>query len=205
MKMFLTAVKDRLQDRINFKNRSRLTNLTPTIITSNCTGRFLYHWLGLEFRSPFINLYMTPEDFLTAMEHFEEFMHTEIYEGEGKDYPIGIGAYNTKIHFMHYKTFKDAVAKWKSRTQRMDVENMGISLTNWNGITKELVRFDKLPFRNKVVFTDEEFPEIESVFCIKGYDCKNGKNGNIYATQTITGKRYIDQFDYVEWINSFKK
>ena len=82
---------------------------------------------------------------------------------------------------------------------------MGISLTNWNGITKELVRFDKLPFRNKVVFTDEEFPEIESVFCIKGYDCKNGKNGNIYATQTITGKRYIDQFDYVEWINSFKK
>ena len=72
MKMFLTAVKDRLQDRINFKNRSRLTNLTPTIITSNCTGGFLYHWLGLEFRSSFINLYMTPEDFLTAMEHFEE-------------------------------------------------------------------------------------------------------------------------------------
>ena len=47
MKMFLTAVKDRLQDRINFKNRSRLTNLTPTIITSNCTGGFLYHRFGV--------------------------------------------------------------------------------------------------------------------------------------------------------------
>ena len=86
-------VKECLQDRINERNRERLLNKTPSIICSNCTGGFLYHWLGLEFRSPFINLYMTPGDFVTALEHFEEFMKTDFEEIQIRelDYPVGRG------------------------------------------------------------------------------------------------------------------
>ena len=68
-----------------------------------------------------------------------------------------------------------------------------------------LERFEQLPFKHKVAFTDRAYPEMKSVFQLKGYDCRNGKNGNVYATQKLNGMRYIDQFDYVEWINHLAK
>ena len=119
MEEFVNFIKNKLQDHINQRNQKRLTNSTPTIIASNCTGGFLYHWLGLEFRSPFINLYMTPEDFLTAMENFEDFINTPIRECENNDhdYPVGIGAYEKKIHFMHYPSFDSAVTTWNRRCE----------------------------------------------------------------------------------------
>lgn len=199
----INEIKDTLQERINKKNRKKLTNLTPTIIASNCTGGFLYHWLGLQFRSPFINLYMTPNDFITALEHFDEFINYEIEEvyDSGYNYPVGKSAYNTIIHFMHYPSFQKAIEDWNKRKQRIDYHNIGVMLTNWSGDMSQLERFDHLPFKHKVVFTDCEVCHLSSVFCLKGYNCHNGKNGNIYSTQHFSGTRYIDQFDYVDWLN----
>ena len=80
----------RRQEKINENNRKRLINRTPTLICSNCTGGVLYHWLGLKFQSPFINLYMDNDDFLTAMENFDEFINGDIIEdtNSGKSYPV---------------------------------------------------------------------------------------------------------------------
>lgn len=114
---FKDSIKKELQDKIDRKNQNRLRNKTVTIISSNCTGGFLYHWLGLQFKSPFINLFMTPDDFIVAMEHFEEFIAFPITEKKDANfgYPVGIGAFNTLIHFMHYATFEDAIEKWNER------------------------------------------------------------------------------------------
>ena len=204
MNSIACKIKDFLQKRINEKNRRRLRNTNPTIVASNCTGGFLYHWLGLEFRSPFINLYMTPDDFLTALENFDEFINTPIVESDDNrwNYPVGIGAFDTKIHFMHYKTFEDAIEAWERRKKRIDKNNMCVILSNWGGCVAQLARFERLPFVSKVVFTDIEYPEFKSSFCLKGYNCKNKANGNVYATQKVNGKRYIDQFDYVGMLNS---
>lgn len=124
-----------LHDRINRRNRGRLKNESPTLICSNCAGGFIYHWLGLQFRSPFINLFLTPEDFIIALENFEEFLNTPIQElkDSGKDYPVGIGAFGVKIHFMHYKDFSEAVMKWNDRKRRINMSNMGVMLTNYSG------------------------------------------------------------------------
>ena len=182
-----------------------MTNLSPTLVCSNCTGGFLYHWLGLRFRSPFINLYMTNEDFLTALEHWDEFLKADIKEvtDSGYDYPVGKSIEGTRIHFVHYDSFNSAVAKWNERRTRMDSGNMGIMLTNWDGDVSILERFDRLPFLHKVAFVDKPYPQFRSAFCLKGFDKVKGVK-NIYATQHLSGKRYIDQFDYVSFINSLK-
>lgn len=122
------------QNKINERNRNRLINKTPTIICSNCTGGVLYHWLGLKFYSPFINLYMNNEDFILAMENFDNFISTEIIEdiNSGKAYPVGSGFGGCKIHFMHYKSFQDALLKWNERKSRINKDNMTIWLTNYN-------------------------------------------------------------------------
>lgn len=203
----LKKLKDWLQSRINTENRKRLTNFTPSLICSNCTGGFLYHWLGLRFNSPFINLYMTNEDFVSALENWDYFIRGEIKEvrNSGYPYPVGEGYGGVKIHFVHYKSFSDALAKWKERRERINEANMGIMLTNWGGVNLTLLeRFDQLPFKHKVVFVDRPYPQIRSAFCLRGFSKVKGVK-NIYATQYIDGRRYIDQFDYVSFINSLNE
>lgn len=130
-------ILDRLHDQISLNNRRRLRNSTPTLICSNCAGGFIYHWLGLQFRSPFINLFLTPEDFVTVLENFDEFINTPICEikDSGKNYPVGVGAFGIKVYFMHYKSFDEAIAKWNERKKRIDKSNMGVVLTNYAGGT----------------------------------------------------------------------
>lgn len=195
------------QNRINLKNR--LINRTPTLICSNCTGGVLYHWLGLKFQSPFINLYMTNNDFISAMENFDKFISTDIIEeyDSGKNYPVGIGYGGCRIHFMHYNTFQEAKQKWDERKQRIDKDNMAIWLTNFNSdnfgrvAECELVkRFNKLPFRNKLIFSGHKI-DAPNVIWLKGYNKVEHKY-NIFRTQNIFGKRWIDQFDYVSYLNN---
>ena len=71
---------DYLHNRINQSNQRRLINKTPSLICSNCTGGFIYHWLGLKFNSPFINLYLKDSDFVKALSNWEEFLRFEIKE-----------------------------------------------------------------------------------------------------------------------------
>lgn len=54
-------------------------------------------------------------------------------KNSGKDYPVGIGAFGIKIHFMHYKTFGEALAKWEERKKRISEDNMGVMLCNFSG------------------------------------------------------------------------
>ena len=72
----MESLKQYLQERINKKNRQRLKNTTPSLICNNCLGGFIYHWLGLKFNSPFINLYLEDNDFLLALENLEDFRDT---------------------------------------------------------------------------------------------------------------------------------
>lgn len=159
------------QNKIDFVNQSRLTNKNITLICSNCAGGILYHNLGLQFRSPFINLYMGNNDFLYALEHFDEFLAQDVVEDKNfeKNYPVGIGLGDVRIHFMHYDSFEEAIEKWNARKARVDMNNAEFMLTNFSGDFNVLQRFEKLPYANKVVFTREEYPEITSAFCLKGY------------------------------------
>lgn len=202
----LNIYKKTLQNLYNYINRRKLKNKEFTLVCSNCTGGFLYHWLGLKFNSPFINLYMSPADFLTALENFDEFLHTPFKEDieSNHPYPVGIGIKNTRVHFVHYNTFSEAIEKWEERKKRINLENMAIMLTNFHGkgaMDNNIVqRFEKLPFKHKVVFT--AYPtRYKSAFHLKGFE-KVQSQRNIYATQNpITCKRYIDQFNYVDFFN----
>lgn len=196
----------KIQDAINKRNRAKLTNYEPTLICSNCLGGFLYHWLGLRFMSPFINLYLTNDDFLLALENWNFFINCQIQEDLESDtsYPVGIVKIPAggiiKIHFLHYKSFQEAIMKWKDRCKRIDQDNIGVILSNWNGNVNILNRFERLPFSHKVVLTDKPYPVYPHSYYIKGYKLNSGRN--IWATKTVFGKRYIDQFDYVSFINS---
>ena len=91
-----------VHNAINKRYRKRLKNTNVTLITSNCAGGIIYHWLGLKFNSPFINLWLTNDDYIRALENFDDFINTPILEckTENVDYPVGVGWGGIKIYFM---------------------------------------------------------------------------------------------------------
>lgn len=86
------SILNYIHDLHDKKNKKRLKNYSPSIISSNCTGGFIYHWLGLKFRSPFINLYLENEDFVNMLENWECTKNSEIIEDKNtnKPFPVGI-------------------------------------------------------------------------------------------------------------------
>ena len=67
-----------------------------------------------------------------------------------------------------------------------------------------LESFEKLPFQNKLVFVNRPFPEYKSAVYLRGFEKCEGV-GQIYRTKNFLGKRFIDDFNYIEYFNNMKE
>ena len=192
--------------KINEKNRARLKNHDCTIISVNCTGGILSHDLGLQFKSPTVNLFFCAEDFIKFCENLKYYLSIEEFV-ECKDagvigqrtYPV---AYldDITLFLVHYRSVKEAEDKWNARKKRINWDNIVIINTDREGMTDELKsRFQLLPYR-KVMFVNQPDETHESSFYIRGYENQDSV-GIITDHNTWDGKRPIDQFDWVEFLN----
>ena len=201
-----TVVNKFLRERINFKNRQRLKNKEVSLIANNCNGGFMCHDLHMQFRSPFVNLWLKPKDFLKYLKNIEHYMNSELtfIKEEGIDYPVGL-LDDVKIYFMHYENEEIAREKWNERTKRIDFNNLFVLFNDGAGCTDEdLKEFDELPYKNKIAFVHKEKPEIASTYYIKGFENEESVGILSRYLNNHTGKRYYDDFDYVKWFNSGK-
>lgn len=189
---------------INRRLKSRLQNHGMTVISANCVGAFILHDLNEPFNSPFVNLYLSPSDFVRYLQNIEFYQRQSLtfIESE-KPYPVAKLA-DLKVHFMHYRNSQEAQQKWLARSARMNLDNLFIMMTDKDdaqGIAYEdLAAFDQLPFKNKVVFTRKPYPEFKSAFYIKGFE-KQNQVGDLFTFSGWNGVKYYDQFDYVAWFN----
>lgn len=193
-----------LRSFVNRKNRRRLRNTTFSLLCNNCNGGILSHDLGLQFRSPTINLFFYHDHFLRFCENLDYYLQQDLVICEEpqhepqSEYPVCLLG-DLELHFLHYSSFADAKQKWDSRVKRINKDNLFLMLTCYDSADHEfLERFDRLPYKNKVAFTEREFPEYSSAFCISGYE--EGL-GVLTLFDGLNGKRKIDQFDYVGWFN----
>ncbi|MGN0572519.1 MAG: DUF1919 domain-containing protein [Acutalibacteraceae bacterium] len=196
----------RNRKRINEKNREMLKNKDISIISMNCTGGILSHDLGLQFKSPTVNLFFRSEDFIKFCENLEYYLSIDEFVKcndpliiEERTYPIAhLG--DLTLFLVHYHSVEEAQEKWNERKKRIDPNNIVIMNTDREGMTDELKdRFEKLPYR-KVMFTHLPDDKHPSCFYIKGYE-DSSCVGIVTDHDTWDGKRPIDQFDYVRFLN----
>lgn len=165
------------------------------------------HDLNLQFHSPFVNLWLKPGDFIRYLKDIDYYRGCKLsfISEEGITYPVGIlgeAEREVKIYFQHYKSEAEAEEKWIERTKRMNLDNCFILFTDRNGCSYEdLLEFDSLPYRNKIVFTNRKYPKIKSAYYIKGFEKENSVGSLPSFMNSFPGKRYYDQFDYVRWFN----
>lgn len=177
---------------------------------NNCNAGVILHDLGLQFNSPTVNLFFYNDHFFKFCENLIYYLNQELYECKKPiykpmtSYPIcnlGTGDNIIELHFLHYRDFKEAKDSWERRKKRINLDNLYIMWTFFDKTDEKLLkRFDNLNFKNKVAFVEKEFPNYKSAFHIKGYE--NTGLGVLTEYIGISGKRKIDQFNYVKWFNT---
>lgn len=203
LRSLIVTIKDQEQILYKKRKRKRLDNLNFSIIASNCVGTIIYHDLDLPFLSPTINLTIEMDDFIRFAENLKWYMEQEIVELKGeKGCPAGMLG-DVKINFVHYDTFEEGVRKWEERKERINWDNLLLIGSERDGCSYEtLERFDRLPYENKVILTRVRYPEISSAYCREGFEAKEELGMVLNYKKQFFRRRYLDDFDYVAFINS---
>lgn len=206
--MLFEYLKSTYKSFLIFKKQKRLKNRDFSLISNNCCGGIIYHDLGLRFLSPTINLFIKLNEYLLFLENFNECLAADIIDAGGVEYPVGKiilkSGETVELHFMHYRTFEEAKNKFVERSKRINRDNLFVFLEAGIETTDDIVeRFDALPFKNKVIITNKEYPDIsDSLFIdIYGEDYKYGKMV-VKIPGTFKSMRYLDLFDYIKWLNT---
>lgn len=184
-------------------NRLRLKNKDFSLISSNCNGMFILKDLNLPYKSPFVNLWLYPKDFIKFLWNMDYYLCQKLnfIEKENIDYPVGMIG-DIEIYFQHFKNKEDAEEKWYKRVKRINKENIFILMTDRDGCTKEdLLEFANLPYKNKKVLTHIKHFDIESSIYVRGWEKENSVGMCYEYRHSYSIKRIYDVFDYVQWFN----
>ena len=186
----------------NMRFRRKLKNTDFTIFASNCNGTMITHDLGQQFRSPFVNLWVTSGEFVQFLEQPHHYLEQELVFVESTyPYPVArLG--DITLYFQHYESAQQVLQIWKRRKSRINWDNLFVMMTDRDRCTPDLLRrFDSLPYRNKVVFTHVPMPEIASAVYIPGFEDQDSVGVCSEFVDGWRGIRYYDSFDFVRWLN----
>lgn len=124
---------------------------------------------------------------------------------ENIDYPVGSLTYRQKkihVYFMHYNTFEQAKRKWEERKRRVDFDNIYIIQNILNVTNDDVDCFDSLPYKNKVLISNQNPTGSENIRICSLYLRENVQPSNIlnYCSR-FSCKRWLEEIDYVEFLN----
>lgn len=183
--------------------RARLKNRTPSIIASNCIGTFIYYDMKLRFLSPTINLSFDMNDYVRFLENLKWYLDQPVvpFEDQRFSYPCGMIG-DVEVRFNHYRSFEEAAEKWNERKRRIDWENLYIIDIDGDNCTYEsMKRFDALPYKNKILLTHKPYPEFSSSYYLPGFERIEGVGRATDFDGGYVVRRFMDRFDYVDFLN----
>lgn len=188
------------------KCRKRLRNTNFTIISPNCYAGLMYHRLGLQFLSPTINLYFPfRKQYLKFVSNIKYYLEQDlVFEFDNNlNCPIGY-IEDIQIVFNHYKSIEHAKNSWDSRKTRVNYDNLYIIFDDIDDIEyNDLVEFNKVNCKGKVIFTSKEYKNLENTVVLSTYKGKDRMEHYLMQKSKYTGKNPADKdFDFVAWLNS---
>ncbi|MBM7566458.1 DUF1919 domain-containing protein [Paenibacillus sacheonensis] len=140
-----------------------LRNSNLTIFSNNCWGGLTYSRLGMEFLSPFINMYESVPDYLRFLRNSKHYLNIEptleryVYDSVLKrEYPVA-RIDDVELHFNHYFSFDEAINKWNSRVSKVNWNNLFVMM--YTEDYEEASQFIDLPYASKVCFVPFETSE----------------------------------------------
>ena len=180
--------------------RRKLNNTDFSILCSNCIGGVIYHRLGLQFRSPTVNLWMHQRDFIRFVSNLRGYLNEElVFVDSEYDYPVA-RLKDVHIYFNHSRSEDEARRDWERRKERINYDNLFLIMYDREDLTEEDFRsFEAIPCRGKVILSDREYPDIDFVKTIRPSGRPMGQQ---FLDKDWLGMRTFEkQFNYVAWLN----
>ena len=188
--------------------REKNHNHDFSLITNDCVGGVICHDLGEQFRSPTVNLWIPNAHFLAFVQDLKYYLSCEIWEtpDASKPYPVGMiipkdeDHIPIEVNFMHYSSFAEGYAKWKERSERVNYDRLYFI---WHFFDDEhserILAFDRWDARTLTILHEpvEGIQNGEVVDCYR----ENPYNGKILTVIEKTGKRYLDDVDYIGFLS----
>lgn len=193
----------RFRPKLNAQIQEKLLGIDFSIFSNNCLAGVFYHDAQRQFTTPTINTSMDGEDFIRFLENPKHYLDhpMDFITFPGHNYPIA-RIDDIEVRFVHYKTEQEAREKWRQRGERIVWDNLYIVATNHDGCNTAqiLERFDRLPYKNKVMFVSQEYPQYPWAVTVPQF--KGRFQVRIMtAFANFKGQRYYETcFDLAEWI-----
>jgi len=144
----------------------RVASRDFSIISNDCWGGMAYEELAARYQSPFVGLFIVPEDYIVLLRNLRSLVEGPLeFRARSKreeinrwrddiqrQYPIGVLGGDVEVHFLHYPTQEQAAAKWTRRAARINWDKLRVKMS-WHdtpGIEGWLREFDALPLGAKV-------------------------------------------------------
>lgn len=140
-----------------------------SIISSNCFAGRIMQDLGIKYNSPTLGLYFMYPDYIEFLRNLKYYLteakitfvgHSKYPIGDERRaawshwYPIGLLGGKVEIHFLHYHTEEEAASKWHRRARRVNFDRLLVIGMQQNLCSeKDIIDFDSLPFKNKIMFS----------------------------------------------------
>jgi len=179
-----------------------------TIISNDCWGAEVYRYLGLQYNSPFVGLFIMAPCYIKLLQNFEENIHATLsfidkskYELNNKTrakknnkYPIGLINGDIEIHFLHYSSENEALDNWTRRIERINFNRLFIKFDCGKDLCsyEHIKAFENLPFQNKLCLSPQIYPEFKSNIFIKNWESDGAK----------MFLKTLKVFDVIGWINN---
>lgn len=167
---------------LNFDKYIEIKNSKLSIFSNCCWGGITYNKLGMQFYSPFINMFLDCQDYLKILGEPKKYMNSPMelvkYAYAPKRlYPV-CDLNGVRLHFNHYSSYVEALELWEKRKERINWDNIFIMMYTEDKGEAEM--FTELKHKKKVCFVPFETTQ-ESLFYIdREYLVGNDKDVPFY-------------------------
>ncbi len=189
--------------------RKRNQNHDFSLISNDCIGGVICHDLGEQFRSPLVNVGISNDSYLDFVQNLEYYLSCEIKEkkDDSKPYPVGIlipkdnEHIAVELNFVHDHSYEAACQSWKKRCTRVNYDSLYFI---WHFYDDEeniekLRAFDRWSAKTLAIL-HMQISGITDCAVTTCYD-RDPHRGKILDIVPRTGKRYLDEIDYIGFLN----
>lgn len=191
----------------------RLRNGGFALVSDNCWGIDLYRLSGRQYNTPFIGLFLYPSCYLQLLQGLDaylagslQFVSQSRYHQAPAGYPVGLLGGDVEIHFLHYSSPAEALAKWSRRAVRLrqsldDGATLLVKMDDRDGASADqLRRFHAFTgCCHRISFGSVPIHGCANHLHVR--DLIEWPSGQVADGYSLYAKRYR-YFDLVEWIRS---
>lgn len=196
----------------DFDRYVSIINKNISIVSDDCWGGVLYHSLGLEFKTPFINFGVDHDGYVELVNNLKYYlsMPLTIDNKIHSNYMIGNLKKMVNFYFNHDVSESEIIKKWNRRVERFNFENYLVKMTLNND--EDIERFKKISVK-KVGFYHKKIYLENIIYLEDWYDIKirykNGWSFNKLAWSTVEKNsnfgRYYDVFKLLNGESDFMR